>query len=169
MRKKKIGIAAAIIAVLVLGFIWYNQAAYPGEYVPAEDEIALNIQLDTQEDIGLLVFDYRVDGREYSGGTSNADKSLMRHDERLVEVWNRETLQCSADTVECSIQFRIITEYVEPNFENVYAEEITRYIEAPVSWEARFGESYLITITGGQTNGYQAVLSNPAETDGTRQ
>lgn len=168
MSRKKIGTAAAIAAVLILGFIWYNQAAYSGEYVPAEDEIALNIQLDTEEDIGLLVFDYRVDGREYSGGTSNADKSLMRHDERLVEVWKQETLQCSADTAEFSIQFRIITEYVEPNFENVYADGITRYIEAPVSWEARFGESYLITITGGQANGYRAVLSEPSENSGTK-
>ena len=168
MNKKRIGIAAAIAAVLALGFILYNQAIYSGEYVPAGDEIALNIQLDTGEDVGLLVFDYRVDGHEYSGGMSNADKSLIKHDERLIEVWNRETLQCSADTVEFSIQFRIITEYVEPNFENIYEEDITQYIKAPVSWEARFGESYLITITGDRANGYQAVLSESAEKSGTR-
>lgn len=159
MRKKKIGIAIAIAAVLGLGFILYSRTRYSGEYVPADDEIALHIQLDTEEDIGLLVFDYSANGSEQSGGISNADKSLMKHDEQLIEVWNQETLQCSADTVDLSIRFRIITEYVEPNYENVYSENITKYIEDPVSWNARFGESYSVTITGNQTNGYQAVLN----------
>ena len=104
MSKKRIGIAAAIAAVLGLGFLLYNHAAYSGEYVPAEDEIALHIQFDTEEDIGLLVFDYSADGSRQSGGISNADKSLMKHDERLINVWNKEMLQCSADTVELSVR-----------------------------------------------------------------
>ena len=62
------------------------------------------------------------------------------------------------DTFELSMQFRIITEYVAPNYENVYPDDITKYME-PISWEAHFGESYCITITGDQTNGYQAVLN----------
>ena len=151
-------LANVILAVLGLGFTLYSQPA-SGEYVPAADEIALCIQLDTKEDIGLLVFDYSADGTQYSGGMSNADKSLLRHDERLIEVWNQETLRCSADTVELSIQFRIITEYTDPNYENVYPEDITRYVDAPLSWQAHFGESYSITITGDQTNGYQAILN----------
>ena len=105
-----------------------------------------------------MVFDYSADGSRQSGGISNADKSLMKHDERLINVWNKEMLQCSADTVELSIQFRIITEYVEPNYENIYPEEITESIENPITWNAHFGEAYSITITGGKTNGYQAVL-----------
>ena len=56
------------------------------------------------------------------------------------------------------VQFRIITEYVDPNYENVYPDDITKYIE-PISWEARFGESYFITITGDKINGYKAVLN----------
>ena len=159
MNKKGLGIIAVIAAVLGLGFIWYNHAIYSGEYVPAEDEIALHIQLDTEEDVGLLVFDYQVGTHEYSGGISNADKSPLKRDEQLIEVWNQETLRCPADTAELSIQFRIITEYVEPNFENIYPEDITKYVEPPVLWEARFGESYLITITGSQSNGYKAVLN----------
>lgn len=158
MKKKRIGIAIAIAAILGLGFILYNQTIYSGEYVPADDEIALCIQFDIEEDVGLLVYDYSADGSKQSGGISNADKSLLKHDERLVNVWNKELLHCSADTVELSIQFRIITEYVEPNYENIYPEEITKYIDNPISWQAHFGESYLITITGDTTNGYQAVL-----------
>ena len=130
----------------------------PDEYMPADDEIALHIQLDTKEDVGLLVYDYRADGHEYSAGTSNADRSLIKHDSDNIVVWNKGELSSSSDTVELSVQFRVITEYVTPNYENIYPDDITKYIE-PVSWKAHFGESYFITITGDKTNGYKAVLN----------
>lgn len=157
MKKKTIGIIVSIVVVLGLGLIIYNQII-PDEYEPADDEIALHIQLDIGEDVGLLVYDYRVDGREYSGGISNADRSLIRHDSDIIVVWNKEELNNPSDAFELSVQFRIITEYVAPNYENVYPEDITKYME-PVSWKARFGESYFITITGDKTNGYNAVLN----------
>lgn len=156
MGKKKIGIAVAIAAVLGLGLILYKQMLY-GEYVPAADEIAVHIQFDIKEDVGLLVFDYCAYGSEYSGGISNADKSLLEHDSSNILVWNRQELNSSSDAVGLSVQFRIITEYVAPNYENIYPKEITRYLE-PVSWEASFGESYFIAITGDKTHGYKAVL-----------
>ncbi len=156
MNKKRIGIAIGIVLVLVLGFILYNQMI-SGEYVPADDEIALHIQLDTEEDIGLLVFDYRADDHKYSGGMSNADRSLIRRDSDNIMVWKQEELNSSSDTVELSIQFRIITEYVEPNYENIYPENLTKYLEE-ISFEAHFGESYFVTITGDKADGYKAVL-----------
>ena len=155
--KKIIGIAAAAVIVLGLSLVIYNQII-PDEYVLADDEIALHLQLDTEEDIGLLVYDYRAGSHEYSGGISNADGSLIQHDSDNIVVWNREELNLSSDTFELSMQFRIITEYVAPNYENVYPDDITKYME-PISWEAHFGESYCITITGDQTNGYQAILN----------
>ena len=155
--KKIIGMAAAAVIVLGLSLVIYNQII-PDEYVPAADEIALHLKLDTEEDVGLLVYDYRAGGHEYSGGISNADGSLIQHDSDNIVVWNREELNLSSDTFELSMQFRIITEYVAPNYENVYPDDITKYME-PISWEAHFGESYCITITGDQTNGYQAVLN----------
>ncbi len=147
MNKKRIMIAVGIVAVAVLGlgFLLYRQI-FPGEYVPADDEIALHVHLQTTEDIGLLVYDYRANGHEYSGGMSNADRSLIKRDSDIVIVWKKEELNCSSDTVALTVQFRIITEYVDPNFENIYPEDITRYID-PISWEAHFGESYFITIT----------------------
>ena len=156
MKKKVIGILAAIVIVLGLGLVVYNQAV-PNEYVPAADEIALHIQLDTEEDIGLLVYDYRAEGHEYSGGISNADGSLIKHDSDNIVVWNKEELNTFSDTFELSMQFRIITEYVTPNYENIYPDDITKYME-PISWDANFGESYFITITGDKTNGYKAIL-----------
>lgn len=155
--KKVIGIAAAAVIVLGLSLVIYNQII-PDEYVPADDEIALHLKLDTEEDVGLLVYDYRAGSHEYSGGISNADGSLIQHDSDNIVVWNREELNLSSDPFELTMQLRIITEYVAPNYENVYPDDITKYME-PISWEAHFGESYCITITGDQTNGYQAVLN----------
>lgn len=157
MKKKVIGIVTAIVIVLGLSLVAYNQIT-PDEYVPAADEIALHIQLDTEEDVGLLVYDYRTNSHEYSGGISNADKSLIKHDSDDIVVWNKEELNNLSDTFELLMQFRIITEYVAPNYENVYPDDITKHIE-PISWEAHFGETYFITITGGKTNGYKAVLN----------
>ena len=157
MSKKKAGMAVAALAVLGLGLLFYRQMV-PGTYVPAGDEIALHIQLDTKEDIGLLVYDYCADGHEYSGGISNADGSLLGRGSDLTVVWKKAELGSSADAAALSVQFRIITEYTGPNYENIYPEDITEYI-APISWQARFGESYSIAITGDKTGGYQAALS----------
>lgn len=156
MKKKKVGIFFAIAVVLGFGLIVYKQAI-PGEYTPADDEIALHIQFDTKEDLGLLVYDYYADDHKYSGGISNADGSLLKHDSDNIVVWKREELNNSANDVELSMQFRIITEYVTPNYENIYPEDITKYLD-PISWEAHLGESYFVTITGDKTNGYKAVL-----------
>ena len=157
MKKKVIGIIAAIVVVLGLSLVVYNQII-PNEYVPAADEIALHLHLDTEEDIGLLVYDYRADSHEYSGGISNTDGSLIKHDSDNIVVLNKEELNNIADTFELSMQFRIITEYVAPNYENIYPDDITKYME-PISWEAHFGESYFITITGDKISGYKADLA----------
>ena len=60
MKKWTIAIPVATVIVLGLSLVVYN-LIIPNEYVPADDEIALHIQLDTEEDIGLLVYDYRAD------------------------------------------------------------------------------------------------------------
>lgn len=157
MNKKIIGIAIVFLVAIGLGFIIYDKT-FSGEYMPADDEIALHIQLEMKEDVGLLVYDYRANNRQYSGGTSNADKSLIKHDDNIVVVLNKQQLNSSSDAVELSVQFRIITEYVTPNYENIYPEDITRYSD-PISWEAQFGKSYYITVSGDKTNGYTAILN----------
>ena len=156
--KKKLWIALAVAVALGLGFIIYRLTV-PKEYIPSGDEIVLHIRLDTKEDIGLLVYDCRADDTETSGGVSNADRSMLRHDsDDLFAVWNKQELDTEADAVDLTLRFRIITEYTDPNYENVYPDEISRYLD-PVSWKAHFGESYSVTITGDRINGYQAVLN----------
>lgn len=157
MNKKIIWIAIAVLVAIGLGFIIYDQT-FSSEYMPADDEIALHIQLEMKEDVGLLVYDYRANNHQYSGGTSNADKSLIKHDDNIVVVLNKQQLNSSSDAVELSMQFRIITEYVTPNYENIYPEDITKYSD-PISWEAQFGKSYYITVSGDKTNGYTAILN----------
>lgn len=157
MNRKRTGILLAIGIVVGVSFIAYKQLL-PDEYVPADDEIALHIQLDTKEDIGLLVFDYCVDDSQFSGGMSNADKSLIKSTSDNIQVWTKKDLGTTSDTVELSIQFRIITEYVEPNFDNSYPEDISKYVD-PISWTVQFGESYFVTITGDKRNGYKAIMN----------
>lgn len=157
MEKQRIGIIAAMAVALGLSLVVYNRF-HGKNYVPAADEIALQIQVDTKEDIGLLVYDYQAGGRTYSGGISNADGSLIKRDSENIVVLNREELNQSDDSFELSMQFRVITEYVTPNFENIYPEDITKYAE-PIAWEAGFGETYHITITGNRVDGYEAVLN----------
>ena len=131
MKKKIIGIIAATVVVLGLGLVVYNQII-PKEYVPADGEIALHLQLDTEEDVGLLVYDYRADSHEYSGGMSNADGSLIKHDSDVIVVWNKEELNSLSDTFELSMQLRIITEYVAPNYESNSGQGATSGIKKQV-------------------------------------
>ena len=86
MRKKKIGITIAVLLVLGASLMLYLQMTRDA-YMPAGDEIALQIQFDIKEDIGLLVYDYCADGHAYSGGMSNADKSLIQHDSHMIIGW----------------------------------------------------------------------------------
>ena len=163
--KKTIIIIAALSALLitvctVFGAIALYKWMFPGEYVVGEDEIALYITLDLEEDIGLIVYDYTADGRVYGGGVSNADRSMIKRDDVIINVWDKEQLECDGETVELTFKFRIITEYIDPNYENVYPVELTRYID-PVSLRAEFGNAYKIVISGGKESGYKALVAAP--------
>lgn len=158
MKKKKMKISITIMIGFVFGLLLYAQMS-SDEFKVAEDEIAMHIQLDTKEDIGLIVFDYIVDGHEYSGGIANANKSLLSYNSKEIQVWNKQELNTSSDSVDISMKFRIITEYVEPNYENIYPKQITKNIDVPISWNAKFGNEYFVTITGDNQNGYAATFN----------
>lgn len=160
MKKKIITAVLVLAALAALAAVCYVvfKLTEPADYVPADDEIALHVQLNLKEDIGLLVFDYSANGAEHGGGMSNADKSPISRDSDCIQVWNRQELGVTTDTVELAIRFRIITEYISPNFENSYPAEITVYVN-PVTLETRLGESCYVTITGDRTNGYKAEVT----------
>lgn len=78
----------------------------------------------------ILIYDYCVNAHKYSGGMSNANRSLLKHNDKMIVVWNKQQLSNNAaDTVTLSIQFQIITAYVDPNYENIYPENIAKYTD----------------------------------------
>lgn len=154
--KKKIGIAA-IVAAAVLAIL---TSVYHGTRELAQtnaDEISLQIQLDLKEDIGLLLIDGDIDGNVSSGGSSNADKTMLKKDDCIYWPIERQNYENVPDTVELSLRFTVVTEYCEPNYENTYPSEYQIPMEA-ITFPAEFGKSYSIRITGDKTNGYQAAL-----------
>lgn len=154
MRSKKF-LAVPLLFLCAAVLFWWNQARdQPAE--AAEDEIALRIKLDTKEDLGLLLIAYDANGSGGRGGISNADKSLIKHDEQLFYTLPKHAFDDPSDVKNLSIQFIIITEYVEPNFEEIYPEEY-KMPTNPISLRADFGESYAVTISGDRANGYRAV------------
>ena len=149
-------IATALVLFFVFALSGCHNAKDAATKVSA-DEIALQIQLDIKEDIGLLIVEYKANSTERSGGTSNADKSLLKHDELITYTLSKQDFDNPSDAENMSIQFTVITEYVDPNYENVYPAEYTKPLE-PISLKANFGGTYYITISGDKTNGYKAVL-----------
>lgn len=156
--KKKIGIAvlvaAAVLAILIL--------VYHGTHGSAQtnaDEISLQIQLDLKENIGLLLIDSDMDGSVSSGGSSNADKTMLKKDDCIYWPIERQNDENIPDNVTLSLRFTVVTEYCEPNYENTYPAEYQIPMEA-ITFPAEFGKSYSIRITGDKTNGYRAVLEH---------
>lgn len=158
--KKKTSILFLVLLIMILTACMSGCGEPDAFPQAAEDEIKLIIQLDVKEDIGLLILDNSLDGTETIGGISNADKSMLRHDDLLDWTLSKQDYGNPADSVNLSIRFRIITEYCEPNYESIYPEEYTVLLD-PISFDADFGETYHITITGNKENGYQAVLDEP--------
>ena len=155
--KKIVIITAAPLALLAVFAAGCGNM--PGDTAPeaADDEIVLQIQLDLKEDIGLLVVDYYAKGTSCSGGVSNADRSMLKRDELIIYTLSRREFDAPEDAEELSVKFTVITEYVDPNYENIYPAEYTKPMEA-ISLKGRFGETCFITISGDRENGYHAVL-----------
>lgn len=124
----------------------------------SKDEIQLKISLDLKEDIGLLVIDHRIGEDGGSGGISNADKSMIKKNDILYWTFIRQDHEKVSDTVELTVTFTVVSEYCEPNYENIYPEELMIPMD-PVLITADFGQTYEIDITGDRINGYKAVLT----------
>ena len=156
MRPKVILAVLPVFLCAAVLFWWDKPAVQPAN--AAEDEILLRIRLDTKEDLGLLLIDYDANGSGGRGGISNADRSLIRHNELLFYALPGRAFGHPSDVENLSVQFTVITKYFEPNFEEIYPEEYTIPLDA-ISLNADFGESYSITIYGDMANGYHAVLT----------
>ena len=156
-REKKISIiiVAFMLLVSIIG------CSKDEQLQPADDEIMLMIQLDVREDIGLLILYETIDWKQTSGGISNANKSKLEKNELLYWTDSKNDIGIEENVVDYSIVFKIITEYCDPNYENIYPEEYTVMLNE-LSFTAEFGRAYSITITGDKLNGYEAVLNESA-------
>ena len=155
MRSK---IIPAVLLVFLCAAVLFGCSQSNGPPAQAaEDEIALRIKLYTKEDFGLLLIDYDANGSGGRGGMSNADKSLLKNGEQLFYTLPKRAFDDPSDVENLSIQFTVITEYFEPNFEEIYPAEYTIPMDA-ISLNADFGRSYSIIISGDRANGYRAVL-----------
>lgn len=146
-----------ILSVTIMFIISTLQGCNTSSYKPSSDEIALNIKLNTKEDIGLLVIDYDTNDTHSSGGTSNADKTLLKHDETIIYTLSKNEFNDPKDVSDLSLTFTVITEYCTPNYDNIYPTEYTKPMDA-ISINGEFGKSYNITISGDKNNGYQATV-----------
>ena len=157
--KTKPRIAILILMTLLLSLSLAGCNLYEdAPPVAEEDEIKVLINLDLNEDIGLLLTKYTVNGKEGMSGNSNADKSMLQRDStNLVWSYNKEFLDNPANIVDVTLQFIIVTEYFEPDYEFDYPDEYLIPVDA-ISFSAEFGETYYVTITGDQVNGYQADI-----------
>lgn len=154
MKHKIIKTFIIIIVILILFFSLIKYLKNK-EFIPALEEITLKIKLNLKEDIGLIIVDYTVDDVSGSGGISNANKTLISHNDTLTYTLNKQEFNNLSNIENLIINFKIITKYIDPNYENIYPEEYTSII-APIQIKAHYGETYKITITGDKTNGYIA-------------
>lgn len=156
--KKSMKIELTIIAIIVLtfGFLFLS-INNKRDIEVANDEISLRIQLDTREDIGLIIIDYSTDDESGIIGIGNADKSMLKHNDLVIENFTKENFENPSDIKKLTLQFKVITDCTEPNMDFDYPKEYTKILD-PISLEAEFGESYNIIISGDKTNGYKAVL-----------
>ena len=132
-----------------------RKAEFLPDGVQEKNIIRLQVQLDLREDIGLLILDYGSTGLNGAQGVANADRSLINHGETLDFQLCRQIYDRSADYEDLSLKFTVISEYADPNFENVYPAEYTIPLET-ISLRASYGESYRIEISGDRESGYLA-------------
>jgi hypothetical protein len=154
MKHKTIKIFIIIIILLILSFLLIKYLKNNKYNTPLE-EITLEIKLDLKEDIGLIIIDYEVDDISGSGGISNANKTLISHNDTLTYTLNKQEFNNLSNIENLIINLKIITKYIDPNYENIYPEEYTSTM-SPIQIKAHYGETYHITITGDKTNGYIA-------------
>ena len=150
----------AFLLTIILSLTLTGCGLFPSADQNKENEIRLRIQLDLKEDIGLLVIDASYDGIETSGGISNVDKTMLKKDELLDWTIDKQFYENANDTGHLKLRLRVVTEYCDPNYDNIYPEELVVLLE-PIEFDASFGESYEITITGSHAEGYQATLEEP--------
>ena len=136
-----------------------RRAGFVPGYEAEADKINLQIQLDLEEDIGLFLCEAEAPRFHVTDGQANADRSLIRRDELLYDSFTRWQFETPGEPKEITLRFSVVTEYVDPNFENDYPDELVTSLD-PVTVSARFGDTVRIVVHGGHDTGYWAELAD---------
>ncbi|MBO4392037.1 MAG: hypothetical protein J5816_01900 [Clostridia bacterium] len=148
----------AAIAVCIVFIIVFATVGCEGSQGD-EDSISVVIRLDLNEDIGLLLTEWTVNGQSGMSCTGNADRSMIKRNDILDWSFDRQFLESPADTAEVTLIFTVVTEYFDPNYDFDYPEECKIPMNA-VSFTGTFGETYYVSVTGDNVNGYSATLES---------
>lgn len=155
MHHKKIIFLIILLSIILCLIIKKNNKV--DETKTSDDEIILQINLDVSKDFGLLLIEYETKDASGSGGVSNANKSLIKHNDNLTYSLSKQDFNNASDITDLTLTFKIVTEYVEPNYEDNYLASLSFTLN-PVQINAQYGNTYHITITSDE-NSYQAILS----------
>ena len=82
---------------------------------------------------------------------------MLKKDDLIYWSIDKQHYETVSDMVELLLNFTVITEYCDPNYENIYPEEYTMPMK-PITFTAKFGDAYSIRITGDKVNGYRAIM-----------
>ncbi len=157
MKNIKIYIFILSLALTILSV--FSGCVFTENDIPPEDKIVVNIQLDLDEDIGLLLTEWDINGQTGGSGACNADRSMLKRDSSNEWEFDRVMLEKPANTYEVKLKFIVVTEYFDPNYDFDYPDEYKKPMNE-IAFTAKFGETYYVTITGGHQDGYQAVLQS---------
>lgn len=162
--KKNIKVLIPVILAVVLVFaIVIIRASYNSAPFVEADEIKVNIKFDLNEDIGLLLINYNVNGADGTGGISHADKSMLNKNSKdLYWSFYERQLDTPVDTADVTLDFVAVTKFFTPNYDNIYPEECMVPMGG-ITFSAGFGKIYYVTITGSQFTGYQVVIDETKE------
>lgn len=155
MHHQKIIFLIILLSIILCLIINKNNKV--DETKTSDDEIILQINLDVPKDFGLLLIEYETKDASGSGGVSNANKSLIKHNDNLTYSLSKQDFNNASDITDLTLTFKIVTEYVEPNYEDNYLASLSFTLN-PVQINAHYGNTYHITITSDE-NSYQAILS----------
>lgn len=154
MKKKTAVILIGIVLVsAVLLLLLCSRTVHKND----EHEIRLEIQLDLDEDIGLFLIESDFGGITASGGSSNADKTMLgRHD---VLYWSleKEHYETVPGASELTLRFTVVSEYCDPNYENIYPEKYLIPV-GEITFPADFDKTYFIRVSGSKMGGYHIVM-----------
>ena len=156
MHHKKIIFLIILLSIILCIIINKNNKVE--ETKTSDEEIIFQIDLDVPKDFGLLLIEYETKDASGSGGVSNANKSLIKHNDKLTYSLSKQDFNNASDITDLTLTFKIVTKYVEPNYDDNYPASSIIELK-PLQIKAQYGNTYHITITTDDKNSYQASLT----------